>query len=219
MVHAVILVASGDVRTVKVADVSAAGIAKALRKTKAPERLGTYPYDEDTLTFWGWKEGTAENKHDLPIVTTTLFGDVIVTGTGDFTEGDWAGVFEEAEMDADAEDEVDAGADADADADADAGADEVDADDAEADEVDAEEEDVEDAEEVEEVEEEVEEDGDCYDEGDENGGGAKRRVNRRRTVTSEYRRMDMGLKARIKLPGTPGKRAPRWQSAPELEEE
>lgn len=210
MVHAVVLVASGDVRTVKVADVSAAGIAKALRKTKAPERLGTYPYDEDTLTFWGWKEGTAENKHDLPIVTTTLFGDVIVTGTGDFTEGDWAGVFEEAEMDAeaDAEDEVDAGVDVEADAD--------DADDAEEEDVEEAEEDAE--EEVEE-EVEVEEDGDCYDEGDENGGGAKRRVNRRRTVTSEYRRMDMGLKARIKLPGTPGKRAPRWQSAPELEEE
>lgn len=210
MVHAVVLVASGDVRTVKVADVSAAGIAKALRKTKAPERLGTYPYDEDTLTFWGWKEGTAENKHDLPIVTTTLFGDVIVTGTGDFTEGDWAGVFEEAEMDAeaDAEDEVDAGVDVEADAE--------DADDAEEEDVEEAEEDAE--EEVEE-EVEVEEDGDCYDEGDENGGGAKRRVNRRRTVTSEYRRMDMGLKARIKLPGTPGKRAPRWQSAPELEEE
>lgn len=210
MVHAVVLVASGDVRTVKVADVSAAGIAKALRKTKAPERLGTYPYDEDTLTFWGWKEGTAENKHDLPIVTTTLFGDVIVTGTGDFTEGDWAGVFEEAEMDAeaDAEDEVDAGVDVEADAE--------DADDAEEEDVEEAEEDAE--EEVEE-EVEVEEDGDCYDEGDENGGGAKRRVNRRRTVTSEYRRMDMGLKARIKLPGTPGKRAPRWQSAPELTEE
>lgn len=210
MVHAVVLVASGDVRTVKVADVSAAGIAKALRKTKAPERLGTYPYDEDTLTFWGWKEGTAENKHDLPIVTTTLFGDVIVTGTGDFTEGDWAGVFEEAEMDAEAdpEDEVDAGADVEADAE--------DADDAEEEDVEEAEEDAE--EEVEE-EVEVEEDGDCYDEGDENGGGAKRRVNRRRTVTSEYRRMDMGLKARIKLPGTPGKRAPRWQSAPELTEE
>jgi hypothetical protein len=31
--------------------------------------------------------------------------------------------------------------------------------------------------------------------------------------------MDMGLRSRVKVPMPLGKRAPRWQTAPELEEE
>ncbi len=77
---------------------------------------------------------------------------------------------------------------------------------------------------VEEEEEEEEDeaegaDGDCYDEGDENGGGKRRAVRRRTAADAEYRRIEMGLRARVKLPTPPGKRAPRWLAAPELEAE
>ena len=85
-----------------------------------------------------------------------------------------------------------------------------------------EEEEDEDAEEDNEVdaEEEEEEDGDddCYDSDD--GGGGKRRAPRRRAMAApEYRRMDIGLRARIKMPAPAGKRAPKWQTASELESE
>jgi len=87
-------------------------------------------------------------------------------------------------------------------------------------EEDAEEEEAEEAEEEAEEEEEVDADDDCYDDGDEAGGGGKRRAPRRRTATSsEYRRMDMGLRSRVRLPAPLGKRAPRWQTAPELVQE
>jgi len=76
-------------------------------------------------------------------------------------------------------------------------------------------------EDAEEEEAEEEEDEECYDDGEEGGGGSgKRRAPRRRTATApEYRRMDMGLRSRVKVPMPLGKRAPRWQTAPELEEE
>lgn len=84
-----------------------------------------------------------------------------------------------------------------------------------------EEEEDEDAEEGNEVDaEEEEEDGDddCYDSDD--GGGGKRRAPRRRAMAApEYRRMDIGLRARIKMPAPAGKRAPKWQTASELEPE
>jgi hypothetical protein len=57
--------------------------------------------------------------------------------------------------------------------------------------------------------EEADEDDDCYDDGDD-GGGGKRRAPRRRTVAApEYRRIDMGLRSRIKIPAPLGKRAPK----------
>ena len=88
------------------------------------------------------------------------------------------------------------------------------------DEEEAEEEE-EEGEEAEEAEEEEEEEDDgCYDDGDEAGGGSKRRAPRRRTVQApEYRRLDMGLKSKLAMPAPIGKRAPRWQTAPELEPE
>ena len=66
-------------------------------------------------------------------------------------------------------------------------------------------------------EEEDDADDDCYDDGDDAGGGSKRRAPRRRAATApEYRRIEMGLRSRVKLPAPLGKRAPRWQTAPEL---
>ena len=95
---------------------------------------------------------------------------------------------------------------------------------AEAEEAEAEEEEEEaEAEEEEAEEEEAEEedaDDDCYDDGDENGGGSTRRAPRRRAIASpEYRRIDMGLRARVKFPTPIGKRAPKWQTEEELEAE
>lgn len=208
----VVLACSGEQRTIK-ATVTGAGIAKALRKKTPAELIGTYMGDE-VLSVWGWREGN-ENKHDLPPMTSGEIpvGDVVITASGDFTTSDWE-VFCE-EYYAGADDEVEAeGEDVEVEVDAEADAEEADAD-AEAD-TEADAEDEEDAEDAEEEAEEGDGDDDCYDEGDENGGGAKRRTNKRRTVT-EYRRMEMGLKARVKLPSPPGKRAPRWQTMPEME--
>ena len=215
MVQVVVLAASGEQRTIKVTTISGAGIAKALRKTTPAELIGTYTGE---LSVWGWRDGTTENTHELPPMTSgetpVLFGDVVIAATGDFTESDWTAFYQEYTY----EEEEDA-----EDAEAEVEADEEEAEEGEEGEAEegeeAEEAEEGEAEEGEEAEEAEAEDGDCYDERDENGGGAKRRINKRRSVASEYRRMEMGLKARVKLPVPPGKRAPRWQTTPELEEE
>ena len=211
----VLLACSGEQRTIK-ATVTGAGIAKAVRKKTPAELIGTYMGDE-VLSVWGWGEGK-ENKHDLPPMTSGEIpvGDVVITASGDFTTSDWEVFCEEYYAGAEVEAE-DAEVEADVEVDAEeADAEEADAEEAEeadAEEAEAEEDEEDDAEDAEEAEEA---DDGCYDEGDENGGGAKRRTNKRRTVT-EYRRMEMGLKARVKLPSPPGKRAPRWQIMPEME--
>jgi len=207
----VVLACSGEQRTIK-ATVTGAGIAKALRKKAPAEIIGTYM----GLSVWGWREGK-ENKNDLPPMASGEIpvGDVVIASSEDFTISDWEAFCEEyyAEAGEDADADADAGEDADADADAEA------EDDAEEDAEEEAEDDAEDEDVAEDAEDEAEDeaDDDCYEEGDENGGGAKRRTNKRRTV-NEYRRMEMGLKARVKLPTAPGKRAPRWQTMPELEE-
>jgi len=226
MVQLVVLSANGEQRTLKTT-VLAAGVvptgvsvAKVLRKTKPAEKIGVWKCKAGQLQLWGWKEGKAgtENKHELPPPhdEVLLFGDAVIictsTGSIDLTVETWAAFYEEAfggfeeiaSEDSEEEDEEEEEADVDVDVEA-----EVEA------EIDAEEE--EEAEDLEEEEDEVDVDEDCYDDGDE-GGGGKRRVARRRTAAEpEYRRIDMGLRARVKLPAPPGKRAPKWQSAPELE--
>jgi hypothetical protein len=236
MVNVVILSANGESRTLKTAAIAAgapvtgAAAAKAIRKTKPASALGTYKYKGATLTLWGWDEGKAgtENKHELPPPhdEPLFFGDIVVTSsTGDLTVDEWLvfydaafGGFEDLdsedeengeeeeeedeeeeddeeeeevdEGDAGDEDEGDAGDDSDADEDSEVGSD------------------------SEAEEEEEGADDDCYDDEE---GGSKRRAPRRRTVTApEYRRLDMGLKSRVKVPTPPGKRAPRWQTGPEL---
>ena len=236
MVNVVILSANGESRTLKTAAIAAgapvtgAAAAKAIRKTKPASALGTYKYKGATITLWGWDEGKAgtENKHELPPPhdEPLFFGDIVVTSSaGDLTVDEWLvfydvafGGFDDLDSESEAsdeeedddeeeeeeevndgdagdEDEGDAGDDSDADDDSEAG------DDSEA----------------EEEEEEEDADDDCYDDEE---GGSKRRAPRRRTVTApEYRRLDMGLKSRVKVPTPPGKRAPRWQTGPELEPE
>jgi len=238
MVQVVVLSANGESRTLKTTAFVAGGatgpaVAKALRKTKPAELIGTYTTKTDTvLSVWGWKSGKAgsENKHELPPLPDgadekLLFGDAVVVTDGDYTVEQWEQFYDEAfggfeSLDSEAEEEaeeideeVDEVEEADEEVDEVEEEVEEEADEAEEEEGDADEED-------EEEEEEELEDDDCYDEGDENGGGAKRRAPRRRTVmSSDCRRIDMGLRSRIHLPSPIGKRAPRWQTGPELEEE
>jgi hypothetical protein len=223
MVQVVILSANGERRTMKTMAFSAGAatgplIAKMLRKTKSAEVISTYNYKDQVLTVWGWKEGKAgsENKHELPPMADgtdapLLFGDAVVVTSTDFTEDQYSAFYEEAyggfeEIGSEEEDDAE-------------DIEEEEDEDEEENEEEEEEEDG-DAEEEEEEEEEEDEDDDCYDDGDENGGGGKRRAPRRRAVASpEYRRIDMGLRSRVKLPTPLGKRAPKWQTAPELEED
>ena len=226
MVQVVILSANGEHRTLKTAaftpvTATGASIAKAVRKTTPATVISTYNYKDQVITVWGWLAGKAgtENKHELPpdedgSEAPLVFGDAIaVSSTGDFTDDQYSTFYEDAfggfeDVDSSSEggeeeEEEDDGEDGDADEE-DEGEEEGDAD----------------AEEAEEAEEEEDADDDCYDDGDENGGNGKRRAPRRRAIASpEYRRIDMGLRARVKLPAPLGKRAPKWQTAPELEEE
>jgi hypothetical protein len=209
-------------------------VAKLLRKTKKPEVVGVYAYEELQLTVWGWKEGKAgtENKHELPppIDEVLLFGDAVVSAADadgapqDLTTDEWEAFYEEAFKGFEETESADG-------EDSDAEAEEVEGEEAEGDEVAGDEEETAtegdgdcdgsaDEEDDEEEEEEEDADEDCYDDGDDAGGGGKRRAPRRRAVAApEYRRMEMGLRSRVKLPAPPGKRAPRWQTAPELTEE
>ena len=222
MVQVVVLSANGEKRTLKTmafASATGATVAKALRKKTAAEIIAIYTYKEGILTVWGWKEGKAntENKHELPPMADgseapLLFGDALVVGTGDFTDEQYDAFYEEAfggfeDLDSE-EDESEEEED------------EVEEEEVEEEEEEEEAEAEEEEEEEEEAEAEADENDDCYDDGDENGGGSKRRSPRRRTAMSvDCRRMDMGLRSRVKLPSPPGKRAPKWQTASELEEE
>lgn len=198
-------------------------VAKILRKKKAAELIGIWKNKGGQLQLWGWRDGKAgtENKHELPPPhdEVLLFGDaVIVSVTGgnvaDFTAENWATFYDDAfggfedigekgSVD-DEEEEEDSGDEEDGDAE-----DEEEEGDEGDEDGDAEEEDEEEGE---------EEDGDCYEEGEE-GGGKRRSVRRRTAADTEYRRVEMGLRARLKMPTPPTKRAPRWQTAPELEAE
>jgi hypothetical protein len=226
MVCVTVLVASGEIREGKLtgADVSAAAVARVLRKTKQPTVIGSWVWNELRVAVWGWREtakGAAENKHDLPAPADeeTLWGDAVVVAVGaedaalvDFPEDQWLAFLEdmaaadEGGESSDDEEEADEADEADAEVESNEEEDE------------AEEEEEEEAEAEEEAGEDEEEEGgddDCFDDGDD--GGGKRRAPRRRTVAApEYRRLEMGLRSRIRLPAPVGKRAPRWQTAPEL---
>jgi hypothetical protein len=234
MVQIVILSPNGESRTLKTGAITAAAtgatVAKSLRKVKAADQIGTYDWKGLTLTLWGWLEGKAgtENKHELPPPHDEglLFGDAVVTGPAgvDFTVDMWSQFYDAAfggfedlgseDSDASADEEEDDEVDAEEDDES-----EGQGDDDDESSVDAEDSGEDEEEEDEAEEEEEEEDGDCYDDG-EDGGGSKRRAPRRRALAApEYRRIDMGLRSRVKIPTPIGKRAPRWQTAPELEEE
>lgn len=235
MVQVVILAANGEFKVGKVgAKPSAAAVSKALRKTKVPDFEGSYVWKDTTISIWGWKEGKAgtENKHELPPPhdNVLLFGDIIAAvPKGDFTIEDWKAFYNAAfkgfedlgSEDSESEDEEEED-------------DEFEDDGEEANEEEADESEAASESEGDDVEEEGDADGsatddeeaeeeeaddECYD-SDEGAGGGRRRTQRRRTTSApEYRRMDMGLRSRIKIPNQVGKRAPRWQTAPELEPE
>ncbi len=242
MVQVIVLSANGEKRVLKSTAITGVPtgemIAKALRKKTAAEKIGAWEGEEsDVFVLWGWRDGKAgtENKHELPPPhdKVLLFGDAIVTlhededgealnvkldqwetfydavfeGFEDLGSEDSASEAEEEESDgAESDSEFD---DGDGDDDGSASGDDTGDEDVEEDASGSE---------AEEEEEEEDADDDCYD--DEDGGGGKRRAPRRRTVAApEYRRIDMGLRSRIKMPTPPTKRAPRWQTAAELESE
>lgn len=240
MVQVVVLSANGESRTLKTGAlaageaVSGAAIAKAVRKAKPAELVGTYSWKGKKLSLWGWKEGKAGtgNKHELPPPhdELLLFSDaVVVSSGGDLTVENWREFYDTAFggfEDLGSEDSEDEESDEESVEDEEEETDETERESDEEEEDSASESSAEEAEEEaeeeeggEEEEEEEEDDDDCCDDGD-GGGGAKRRAPRRRTVADpEYRRMDIGLRSRVKLPVPPTKRAPRWQTAAELEPE
>jgi hypothetical protein len=235
VVQVVVLSANGEHRQSRMTAAPAAEtVAKLLRKTKKPEAIGVYAHEELQFTVWGWKEGKAgtENKHELPppIDEVLLFGDAVVSAADadgapqDLTVDEWETFYEEAfkgfeETGEESDSASDAEEEAESADEIEEVADEEDGSANEEDEAEEEEED-DDGSAEEEEEEEEDADEDCYDDGDDAGGGGKRRAPRRRAVAApEYRRMEMGLRSRVKLPAPPGKRAPRWQTAPELTEE
>jgi hypothetical protein len=244
MVQVVILAAKGDFKVGKVgAKPSAAALAKALRKVKEPNFEGSYVWKDTTITIWGWTDGKAgtENKHELPPPhdKVLLFGDVIAAvPKGDLTIEQWKEFYNKAfkgfedlgsedseSGDEDAEEEEEAEEDEefedDAEMEEDGEADESGDEEDEEDEGEAGEEDEGEANGSATDDEEVEEEADdeCYDSDEGVGGGRRRSQRRRTTAAPEYRRMDMGLRSRIKMPVQVGKRAPKWQTAPELEAE
>jgi hypothetical protein len=240
MVQVIVLCANGEHKSSKIADLTAAGIAKATRKVKQPAVLGTYTWGAQTLTLWGWAEGRAgtENKHELPPPHDKglFFSDVIVASSaGDLTVAAWKEFYEAAFKgfedlgNEDTDSEAGDATAADADINGDEDEDDLDEEEEEDAEGEGEGEDEGDgdgegddgsaagSEDAEEEEEEADED--CYD-SDEGGGGGKRRAPRRRAMAApEYRRMDMGLRSKITLPAQIGRRAPRWQTGPQLEPE
>ena len=67
-------------------------VAKILRKTKLPTKIGSWEFSKLKLELWGYKDGRAgtENKHELPppADSVLLFGDAIMVALmegGDLT--------------------------------------------------------------------------------------------------------------------------------------
>lgn len=87
-VQVVVLQTKGDTKqskfeiTGEIEDEIPTRIAKILRKTKLPVKIGSWSYQKGKLELWGYKEGRAgtENKHELPppVDSTLIFGDAIM---------------------------------------------------------------------------------------------------------------------------------------------
>jgi hypothetical protein len=249
VLQVVVLSANGETRQSRLtgSEVTGAAIAKLCRKTKPASEVAVYDTEEVTLTVWGWAEGKAgaENKHELPPPSDELllFGDAVVTAAATedgalqgFSVAQWEAFYKEAfkgfhetgsdsgsESDSDEEDAASEAEEEEEVADEEV-ADEEASEGGSAEEGDTESEgsDSEGSEGAASEEDEADEENeDCYEDGDEGGGGGgKRRAPRRRTAAApEYRRFEMGLRSRVKVPMPVGRRAPRWQTAAELVEE
>jgi hypothetical protein len=237
MVQVVVLSANGEQRTLRTtalttgAEITGTSVAKVLRKTKAAEKIGVWKAKGQVLQLWGWRDGKAgtENKHELPPPhdEVLLFGDAVVVaaGSADLSVEAWAKFYDEAfggfeDLGSDASsDTLEEGEEYEEEEVAEEEVEEEEEEEEEAEEEAEEAEEEGDAEEEEEAEEEVVGEDDCCDDDGEGGNGKRRSVRRRTATDQEYRRVEMGLRARIKMPAQLGKRAPKWQTAEELEEE
>ena len=95
-VQVVVLQTKGDTKQSKVEitgeieDEIPTRIAKILRKTKLPSKIGSWTYQKGALELWGYKEGRAgtENKHELPppVDSTLIFGDAIMIALNETEE-------------------------------------------------------------------------------------------------------------------------------------
>lgn len=95
-VQVVVLQTKGDTKQSKVEitgeieDEIPTRIAKILRKTKLPSKIGSWTYQKGVLELWGYKEGRAgtENKHELPppVDSTLIFGDAIMIALNEAEE-------------------------------------------------------------------------------------------------------------------------------------
>ena len=95
-VQVVVLQTKGDTKQSKVEitgeieDEIPTRIAKIIRKTKLPGKIGSWSYQKGTLELWGYKEGRAgtENKHELPppVDSTLIFGDAIMIALNEAEE-------------------------------------------------------------------------------------------------------------------------------------
>ena len=95
-VQVVVLQTKGDTKQSKVEitgeieDEIPTRIAKILRKTKLPSKIGSWTYQKGALELWGYKEGRAgtENKHELPppVDSTLIFGDAIMIALNEAEE-------------------------------------------------------------------------------------------------------------------------------------
>ena len=95
-VQVVVLQTKGDTKQSKVEitgeieDEIPTRIAKILRKTKLPSKIGSWTYQKGALELWGYKDGRAgtENKHELPppVDSTLIFGDAIMIALNEAEE-------------------------------------------------------------------------------------------------------------------------------------
>ena len=91
-IHSLILVAKGDVKKIKLpSSLTEKEVQDILKKKTAPTNLGSYMYDEYTLTLFGYTAGKAgtENKHELPppLDSNMYFSDILVIASKD--EASW----------------------------------------------------------------------------------------------------------------------------------
>jgi transcription elongation factor S-II len=90
--HGLLLIAKGDVKKIKLpSSLTEKELQDVLKKKTAPTNLGSYVYDEYTLTLFGYTTGKAgtENKHELPppLDSTIYFSDILLIASKD--EASW----------------------------------------------------------------------------------------------------------------------------------
>lgn len=93
VLYGLILQIKGEVKKIKLSDSKTAhltkdDIQKALKKKTDAELIGTYKYDDYTLTLFGYKTGKAgtENKHELPPpLNDTYYGDILLIASTKYT--------------------------------------------------------------------------------------------------------------------------------------